>query len=135
MWDRYVLPATIGETLELLGEHQGNARIVTGGTDLIIEIERKVQRPIVLIDVSRVLGLDHLHLEEGQIHVGAGVTHNQAAGSSLLRRYAYPLARACWEVGAPQIRNRGTIAGNVLTASPANDTISPLVALGARLTL
>lgn len=135
MWNRYIQTTTIDETLERLNEYQGSARVVNGGTDIIIEIDRKVRKPSVLIDISRVRGLSYIFLEEGWLYIGAGVTHNQAASSEQLRRYAYPLARACWEVGAPQIRNRGTIAGNILTASPANDTITPLVALGARLTL
>ncbi|KXK13019.1 MAG: oxidoreductase [Chloroflexi bacterium OLB14] len=63
------------------------------------------------------------------------MTHNDCASSKLIRKRAYPLARAAWEVGAPQIRNRGTIAGNLITGSPANDTITPLMALDANLTL
>lgn len=135
MWKAYLQPVTIDETLELLKDYEGNARIVNGGTDLLIEIERGVRKPAVLIDISRVRGLDHIRLERGRIYIGASVTHNQAAGYSLLRRHAYPLARACWEVGAPQIRNRGTIGGNILTASPANDTITPLVAHDTSVTL
>jgi len=126
---------SIDETLKLLAEYNGDARVINGGTDLVIEIERKIRQPAILVDISRVCGLDTIELKNGEIHIGAGVTHNQAAGSLLLRQSALPLARACWEVGAPQIRNRGTLAGNVVTASPANDTVTPLIALGARVTL
>ena len=135
MWDNYFQPTTIAETLSCLRKYNPDARIINGGTDLILEVERKMRQPSVLIDISRVQGLDGIWQDNGWIHIGASVTHNQAASSNILRQYAYPLARACWEVGAPQIRNRGTIAGNILTASPANDTIPALITLGANVTL
>ncbi len=135
MWDTFITATSIDEALGLLAQYRRDARIVNGGTDLLIEIERKVRSPKVVIDVSRVPGLDEIRFEDGTFHLGAGVTHNQVVGNKLLVDHAYPLARACWEVGAPQIRNRGTIAGNLITASPANDTITPLWAMGAWVTL
>jgi xanthine dehydrogenase iron-sulfur cluster and FAD-binding subunit A len=133
MWHEYFNAATTEEAIRLLGEKGGSARIVAGGTDLILELERGVRRGIhTLIDITRIPGLDQITLDEDNvIHLGPMVTHNHCAGSKLIRERAFPLARAAWEVGAPQIRNRGTVAGNLITASPANDTITPLMALGA----
>ena len=133
MWHEYFNVATTEEAIRLLGEKGKSARIVAGGTDLILELERGVRRDIhTLIDITRIPGLDQITLDEDEvIHLGPMVTHNHCAASKIIRERAFPLARAAWEVGAPQIRNRGTVAGNLITASPANDTITPLMALGA----
>jgi len=137
MWAEYYNVNKMDEALRILAEQGERARIIAGGTDLILEIERGVRKGIdTLVDITRVPGLDEIVLDSDDvIHLGPLVTHNHCVASRLVVERALPLALAVWEVGAPQIRNRGTVAGNLITASPANDTITPLAALGAWVTL
>lgn len=145
MYSFYESPASLDDALALKARYGGAARFLAGGTDLLLEIERGVRaapdgRALGVIDLTRIPNLAAIELREGEaregrIHLGPLVTHNQCVESALIQERAFPLARACWEVGAPQIRNRGTIAGNILTASPANDSIPALLALDAVVTL
>lgn len=137
MWQNYHSVISIDDVTRILADEGAQARIIAGATDLMLEMERGVRKGIkTLIDVSRINNLDQIRLDENNlIHLGPLVTHGQCATSKIIIEQAFPLARACWEVGAPQIRNRGTIAGNLITASPANDTIPPLMALNARVVL
>ncbi len=137
MWQKYILAETISKAIEVLAEQRDKARVLAGGTDLILEMERGIRKGITtIVDISKIPGLDNIvEDEKGGIHLGPLVTHNHVVASQLIRDKAFALLQACWEVGSPQIRNRGTIAGNLVTASPANDTISPLMALDAKVAL
>lgn len=133
MWRDYINANSIEDVLTVLASQNEKARVVAGATDLILEIERGVRKGVeTLVDITRIPGLDQIRLDaDKRIHIGPLVTHNHCVASKIIREFAFPLARASWEVGSPQIRNRGTVAGNLITASPANDTISPLMALDA----
>lgn len=137
MWKSYFSAVSIDDAVKVLAQYGERARIVAGGTDLILELERGIRPGVeVLIDVTRIPCLDEITLDEDSlIRLGPMVTHNQCVASKLIVELGFPLAKAAIEVGAPQIRNRGSVAGNLITASPANDTIPALMALGARVKL
>lgn len=137
MWSEYFSAANVSEVLEKLAEYGKRAKIIAGGTDLLLEIEREIREDIdVLIDVTRIPNLDRIVVDGNDVvHLGPLVTHSHCVASKIISNNALPLAQATLEIGAPQIRNRGTIAGNLITASPANDTITPLIALDAEVVL
>src|SRR5919197_687011 len=135
MWHTYLQPTSLRDALDLLRRHAGQARIVAGGTDVLVELARGVRPTATLIDVSALRDLKYVREDDGCIRLGALATHNDVVASPACVRHALPLAQACWEVGAPQIRTRATVAGNLITASPANDTITPLMALDAEVVL
>lgn len=131
----YVAPTSVEQALELLAA-DGESRVIAGGTDLMIEMSRRACGEVeTLIDITRIDGLSEIFLDGGRLHLGPLVTHNQCVNSPLVVEHGLALAQACLEVGAPALRNRATVVGNLVTASPANDTISALVALGANVTL
>jgi carbon-monoxide dehydrogenase medium subunit len=136
MWREYITVKSLDEAVELIGESPEDTRIIAGATDLMLELENKIHPQIHrLIDITRIPAVDGITIDDGWIHLGPLVTHNHCASSQLVQDHAFALAKACWEVGSPQIRNRGTIVGNLITASPANDSIPPLMALGAEINL
>ncbi len=132
---RVIRPACVADALSALGEYGSRARAVAGGTDVLVELQRKTDPSELLIDLSALDELRFVRLEGDRVVLGGLATHNDVLAAPFARAAALPLAQAALEVGAPQIRTRATVAGNLVTASPANDTIAPLLALGATVTL
>ncbi len=135
IWQTYIQPRSIDQAVQALAQYGIDARVINGGTDLIFDLDQRLRTPKVLIDISRIPDLTYVREDGDYIRIGAGVTHSQVLLSRRLRERAAPLVRACAEIGIPQIRNRGTVVGNLVTASPANDTIAALWAMGAEVKL
>ncbi len=128
------IPTSIDETLGLLEKWGPDAVVIAGGTDLVVELKDRVKSPKALIDIGRVAELSGIReVEGGDVWIGALSTHAEIASSNTVKEAAPLLADACALVGSPQIRNRGTIGGNISTASPAGDTIPALYVLEASL--
>ncbi len=130
-WDKYLRPSRLREAIDLMESYGEEASIIAGGTDLLIQIRKREARPRILIDITGIPGLDQIRLDKGLIKVGALVTHHQMATSPLLREKASALSEGASWVGSPQIRNLGTVGGNVVSGQPGADTTIPLLALGA----
>jgi carbon-monoxide dehydrogenase medium subunit len=136
-WKEYYTPSTVDEALMLLGQYNGNARIIAGGTDLILDMEAgHTEAPDVLVDVTKIAGIEEIRQETDAdgawIIIGAGVTHYQVERHRLLQTVGTCLTESCRVVGGPQVRNVATLGGNVAHALPAADGTIGLLALDAQ---
>ncbi len=131
MWSEYLFPGTLAEAMDMLEAHAGRARVIAGGTDLVLQAQRGQCDSTVMVDITRIPGLDAIAERDGWIWIGPQVTHAQVAASALVRDKAGLLARGCGSVGGPQIRHVATLVGNVVNAMPAADGAVPLFALDA----
>ena len=127
----YLQPRTLAQALSLLAEHGGSARVMAGGTDLIPQLKkREIPVPRYVIDLKRIKGLDSLTFtaQEG-LKIGALTTIAAIENSSRVRADFYPLYQAAASMASPQVRNRGTFAGNICSAVPSADSAPALLAL------
>ena len=132
LWEHYHLPRTVEEALETLARYDGQAQIVAGGTDLILEIHEGRRPPVkALVDITHIPELRAIRREGDWVIIGAAVTHTQIVGSRLIQEVGSALAEGCSLIGGPQVRNVATLCGNVAHALPAADGTVALLALGA----
>jgi len=131
----YHRPTSKKEVCELLDKYGSHAKLLAGGTDLVVQMFEKSPR---LKDIQHVIDLTHIKelrfIEENEnyVRIGATTTHTDVVESDILREFAPFLCDATFLIGSPKIRNTGTIGGNIANASAAADSVVPLIALDAR---
>jgi carbon-monoxide dehydrogenase medium subunit len=132
----YHEPSTLEEALKLLQELGGNAKVLAGGTDLLVRMKLKIDKPSHVLSIARVPGLNEITPRNGHgVTVGAAVTAAQLSRHELMNDRFTPLAMAAGRLGAPMIRNRATIGGNLVNARPAADLPPGCMALNAKVKL
>ncbi len=131
MFRKYYRPENAAEALAILAEYEGRARVLAGGTDLVVQLNKGDLSFDAVVDITAITELRYIMEEDDRIKIGALATHTDLAQSPLLKEKASFLADAAGEVGSLQIRNVGTVGGNIVNAQPAADTAVPLMALNA----
>ncbi|RPI00965.1 MAG: xanthine dehydrogenase family protein subunit M [Ignavibacteriae bacterium] len=132
----YILPNSIQETLEVLAIYNADAQILAGGTDLLIELRKTpMKAPKAIIDISRLNDLKGITETESEIIIQPLTTLTELGSSPIIKKNAQLLHMAAHVIGSPQIRNRGTIGGNIMNAAACADTVPPLMALEATVKL
>ncbi len=126
----YLAPKTLEEAFEALKSNPDGTMIIAGGTDMVPRMRAGVFKPDLLVDL-RLLALDEITLEDDFVRIGAYVTHSDILGSQLLSDQFPALVEAAKDIAGPPIRNRGTLGGNLVNASPAADLATPLIAYDA----
>ncbi len=130
----FYVAETPQEACALLSRHRGRARILAGGTDLMVSVNKRQERLETVVFVGRA-GMDFIRTEGNFLRIGATATHTEIAGSAIVREKAPLLSQAVRSIGSPAVRNMGTIGGNIANGSPGADGSVSLLALGAKVRL
>jgi len=130
----YTAAASLAEALRMKKDRGADARVIAGGTDLILRMRDEVLSPSLLIDLRRI-SLDRIVRSGDELRLGAFVSLSQLLESDDIARYFPALTAACREFAGPPIRNRATLGGNIVNASPAADMVPPLIAYDASIVL
>ena len=128
----YIKPKTLAEASAFMIEHDGEARLYAGGTDVLILMRGGFIAPQYIVDIKEIPGLRDISFDEtAGLNIGAAASLNAIATSPIIREKCGLLAEAAGTIGSYQVRNRATIGGNICNASPSADTVPALLVLGA----
>jgi carbon-monoxide dehydrogenase medium subunit len=132
----YFCPSSIEEGCSLLYKHQTEAKILAGGTDLFVKMKKKEILPKVIISLKGIQKLDRIEWDDRLgLRIGPLVTHEALVNHPIVREKFDFLSEACFKIGTRQVRNMGTLVGNLCNASPSSDASAPLLVLEANLKL
>jgi CO/xanthine dehydrogenase FAD-binding subunit len=130
----YLSPRTVGEACRLLAEYEGRAKIMAGGTDLLVSMKQQKITPGYIINIKGIPELDYIsYSQEHGLRIGALATLQSVAASPVIRERFGLLGTAVNKIGTPQVRNMGTIGGNISNGGPSQDSLPGLLVLDARL--
>ena len=132
---QYFAPQKIEEALEILSQYGKEIKVIAGGTDLLVQYYDRLYEVCSWLDLKNIKELKDIRINKNQMEIGAMVTHAQLEKSEDIKKYFPVLSQAAADIGSPQIRNRGTIGGNIVNASPAGDLLAPLMAYDAQFRL
>jgi carbon-monoxide dehydrogenase medium subunit/xanthine dehydrogenase FAD-binding subunit len=128
-------PESLDDALDFLNKEKSNAKLIAGGTDIVLELNDKKIEPKIIINIKNLEELKYIKEDGDLIRIGAGTTFTKIAENDLVNINGKALAHACSKIGSTQVRNVGTPAGNIVTGSACADSVSALVALDAVLVL
>lgn len=131
----YIKPTSLDNLIEDVSRAKLEGAVLAGGTDLLIKLRKGLINKRVLFDITGLKEIAGIEDKNGELCIGAGATMQEIAGSDIVRNMVPFLSTAVGQMGSPQIRNRATVGGNIITASPCADSVPPLIAAGARLRL
>jgi CO/xanthine dehydrogenase FAD-binding subunit len=128
----YLMPKSVDEAISLLVSHRERARYIAGGTDVMVKVKEGKIHPQYLVSLRRLQGLDRISYKDGELRIGAMVTHRMLEVSPIIKKEFPILFDAVTNIGSVQIRNVATIGGNIVNAVPSADGAIPLITLGAQ---
>lgn len=126
-------PDTLDDVIFLLQRYKDKAKIIAGGTDLVVELKQDKVNPDYLISLQKVKGLNNITHNDREIRIGAMVTHSAIEKSEIIKEHYPLLIDAVSSIGSIQVRNVATIGGNICNGAPSADTAAPLLAMDAKL--